>query len=218
MQKYLDQIICGDCLKILPEIDDNSVDLVFADPPYNVGCSYSLYKDNLVGNEYEEWCKKWFKECRRIANKVIITPGHGVTNGQNNLKMWLNIENPFGIGCWYKPGNPASSVLGWNEWEPWLYYCKDRKIVGGSDTIRATINNQQGIGNHPCPKPLSLLKDLIEKTTKKGQIILDPLAGSGTSLLAAKIKERHYIGIEIDPEYVKTTQRRLDACFDLFDQ
>lgn len=66
-------------------------------------------------------------------------------------------------------------------------------------------------GLHPTQKPLSLMKTLIELTTCKGQIVLDPFAGSGTSLVAAAQLERNYIGYEINPEYVQIIRNRLDA-------
>ena len=196
-------------MDILVSLPDDCVKLVFCDPPYDNGTHYNSYVDNRP--DYEDWCRKWFKECRRIAERVIVTPGHG------NLWMWGQIEKPFGVGCWYKPGNPASSVLGWCCWEPWLYYCRGAKILGGPDTIRAPVTKQKYVGNHPAPKPLGLLKQLIKKTTKEGDIVLDPFAGSGTTCVAAKLLERHYIGIEIDSDYINIINNRLSRIIDLFD-
>jgi site-specific DNA-methyltransferase (adenine-specific) len=64
-------------------------------------------------------------------------------------------------------------------------------------------------GLHPTQKPLKLMTTLIELTTRPGQIILDPFCGSGSTLLAAKESDRHYIGYEQDPTYSQTAQTRL---------
>ena len=204
-----DTIICGDCIEVLKTMPDRSVRLAFCDPPYNNGTEYPCYDDKR--DDYEDWCRKWFTECRRVAERVIITPGHG------NLWMWNNIEKPWGVGCWYKPGNTASSVLGWCCWEPWLYYCHDYKALGGPDTIRATVKKQSDTGDHPCPKPLSLLKELIKKTTLEGDIVIDPFSGSGTTCLAAKLLYRKFIGIEVEKSFVEHAQRRIDAVEDMFE-
>lgn len=60
-------IILGDSIQILKSIKDKSVDLIFADPPYNIGKDFGNNKDkwNSV-SEYIEWCKKWINECTRI--------------------------------------------------------------------------------------------------------------------------------------------------------
>ena len=211
MDNFINKIICGDCVKILRSMTDSSIELIFADPPYNNGMKYAFYDDNKSLQEYKDWCREWFLECRRVSNKVIITPGHG------NIWMWGEIEKPFGIGSWFKPGNPASSVLGWCCWEPWMYYSNDRKILGGPDSFRIPVTKQKDTGDHPCPKPLALLMKLIEKTTQKNDIVLDPFVGSGTTCLAAKLLERSYIGIDIDKSYVDHTIRRLDSSIDIFD-
>ena len=202
-EDFIGKIVCDDCLRVLTKMEDDSVELAFSDPPYNNGTSYPSYDDNRPRDEYKEWCRSWFTECRRVAKKVIITPGHG------NLWMWGEIEKPWGVGCWYKPGNIASSVLGWCCWEPWLYYAKKQGILGGPDTIRVTVTNQSDVGIHPCPKPLKLLQELIKKATKEDDIVLDPFCGSGTTCLAAYTLKRRFVGIELDPSFAEHSRRRL---------
>ncbi len=72
-------------------------------------------------------------------------------------------------------------------------------------------------GFHPTQKPVLLMQALIELTTQKGHVILDPFCGSGTTLLAAKHLERNYLGFEINEKYAAIAQARLeDDLFDLF--
>ncbi|PZA12536.1 site-specific DNA-methyltransferase [Rhodopseudomonas palustris] len=66
-------------------------------------------------------------------------------------------------------------------------------------------------GLHPTQKPLQLMSALIELTTQPGQIVLDPFAGSGTTLLAAKQLGRRFVGVEIDPRYARVANDRLQT-------
>ncbi len=74
--------------------------------------------------------------------------------------------------------------------------------------IRCGLEKGEG-GLHPTQKSVKLMQALIELTTCKGQVVLDPFAGSGTTLVAAKNLDRHYIGFESDPEYVNICEQRL---------
>lgn len=70
-----------------------------------------------------------------------------------------------------------------------------------------------GSGNmrHPTEKPVALLEQLIEATTRADDLIFDPFAGSGSTLLAARNKGRRYLGIEINEDYYKVARDRLEG-------
>ncbi|MDO8734611.1 MAG: site-specific DNA-methyltransferase [Elusimicrobiota bacterium] len=62
----IDKVYLGDCIKIMKKLPEKSVDLVFADPPFNIGLKYDRYKDNLSYEEYYNWSKKWIAEAYRL--------------------------------------------------------------------------------------------------------------------------------------------------------
>ena len=72
-----------------------------------------------------------------------------------------------------------------------------------------SVPNIIGTKVHPTEKPVSLMRVLIEQSTKKGDLVLDPFMGSGATALAAIHSERHYIGYEIDPKYYEVCQKRI---------
>ena len=77
--------------------------------------------------------------------------------------------------------------------------------------VKSWINPAKNGNNHPTVKPIALMEYLINMVTREGQTVLDPFAGSGTTLIAAKKLGRKYIGIELEPEYVKIAKARIDA-------
>jgi site-specific DNA-methyltransferase (adenine-specific) len=88
------------------------------------------------------------------------------------------------------------------------------KYEDSPDNVLRSGFSQGEIGFHPTQKPVLLMQALIELTTQKGQIVLDPFCGSGTTLVAAKNLERHYLGFEINEKYAAIAQSRLED--DLF--
>lgn len=183
----------GDCNDIMRTYDDNQFDLILTDPPYNVGCKYNCdeFSDNKSQEEYFIWSKTWFTEAMRISDALILTPGFG------NLKMWLTqIEYPQGLCCWFAPNQLShSDIGGWNHWEPILCYGNIRL---SKNAFHHNIGRQPDVGNHPCPKPLSLFIDILNSCRKNITSILDPFVGSGTTLVAADIKNIKCEGIDID--------------------
>jgi site-specific DNA-methyltransferase (adenine-specific) len=69
-------------------------------------------------------------------------------------------------------------------------------------------SSKEKIG-HPSQKPIALIKQLIESSSRKGDTVLDPFLGSGTTAAAAQELGRHWVGIEINPDYVKIAQQRI---------
>lgn len=186
----------GDCVSVLPQLEP--VDLVLADPPYNHGIEYDCYDDARPPNVYAIWCSFWFMRARERSARMIVFPGHG------NLRDWMG-RMPSGVGCWYKPGNPAGGgVFQHCEWEPFLLWGRAR---GVPDVIRATVSEQSNVGNHPCPKPLALFRAIISKGHVES--VIDPFMGSGTTLRAAKDLGVPAVGIEISERYCEIAAKRM---------
>lgn len=204
MTPYYDDGTCviyhGDALDIVRTLGVDT-DLLLVDPPYNVGCAYDIHDDRMSPDAYEAWCRDWWCLGEIATRRQIVFPGHG------NLPMWwrMGIRKPSGVGCWYKPGNPASGgVFQHCEWEPYLLF---GRANGLPDVIRATVNQQPGVGNHPCPKPLSLYRAILGKG--KATSVIDPFMGSGTTLRAAKDLGIPAIGIDVSERYCEIAANRL---------
>lgn len=88
IEKYINQIIQGDCLEIMQGIPDNSVDIAFADPPFNLKKKYNGYKDNKENVLYLDWCKQWISEMVRITKPTGSIFVH-------NIPKWLTYYATF---------------------------------------------------------------------------------------------------------------------------
>lgn len=197
----------GDCLEFMRGLPDGSVDAVVTDPPYNVGLKYS---DGDNRSDYPEWCLAWFSECVRVSRFIMLTPG--IKN------LWVYPPAEW-VLCWNKmfSGTRGGKVAVVNRWEPVLVYGSPDKKLGG-DVFDAMsdcyLSSHKGplydTGNHPCPKPLDLLSQLIDKACVASATIFDPFMGSGTTGVACVQTGRNFIGCEIDPNYYAIAQRRIE--------
>ena len=66
MQKFLDKIICGDCIEVLGKVNEPFADLIFADPPFNIGYKYDKYYDKVKKKNYIAWTKEWMSVCKKV--------------------------------------------------------------------------------------------------------------------------------------------------------
>jgi site-specific DNA-methyltransferase (adenine-specific) len=192
-------LYCARAEEVLPQLTER-VDLVLTDPPYNVDLKYDKHNDTM--ENYQEWCGWWLNECKRLAPCVAITPG------MMNHVWWYEFKPDWTL-CWFKSNQCSPSVLGgFNVWEPVLLFGKPKKRVA-QDGFSMNIGMQPDTGDHPCPKQYRAWSKLLVMLSDEGQTVLDPFAGSGTTLLAAKRLGRRAIGIEMSEAYCKIAVQRL---------
>ena len=88
MKEYINNIVIGDCLELIKNIPDNSIDLTFADPPFNLKKNYTKYEDSKELTDYLEWCELWIKEMIRVTKPSGSICVH-------NIPMWLTYYAGF---------------------------------------------------------------------------------------------------------------------------
>ena len=190
-------IYCGDARELAKAIPDESVDFVFADPPYWVGYDYG----NRTDEQMEHIDPAWFvEESLRIARIACVTPGIG--------NIWAYPQAKWVIS-WVKPASSGRSGLGgFNIWEPVLVYGNCEKRFW-QDSITAAGGREFAGAFNKCPKPLKLLNWLIRGMTANDSIIFDPVVGSGTTAVSAKQLGRNYLAFEIDPDTCEMARERV---------
>lgn len=255
-------IFQGDCIDGMKALPAESVHLVFADPPFNIGYQYDVYRDQLNDEEYVAWCREWTGEVARILRpdgsfwlaigdeyvaelKVMIQQCHRLA-----LRSWVVWYYTFGVHCKRKFTRSHAHLLYWVK-DPKSFTFNDgdirvpsaRQLVYGDkranprgrlpddtwilrpqdvpDGFRPDEDTwyfprvcgtfRERAGFHGCQMPEQLLGRIISACSRPGEWVLDPFAGSGTTLAVAKKLERRYLGFELSPEYTANIRRRLEA-------
>ena len=193
---------------------------IISDPPYNQSYHYNEYSDNLPIDEYGQMILDAFggsqaviisypEETINIMAKILDKCEQSVawvynsnTAKQHRLISWWNCKPDMRkIGQPYK--NPTDKRIA-------------KRIADGKQAklydwwnINQVKNVSKKGNPHPCPIPYEVAEKIILLTTKEGDLVIDPFAGSGTILLAAKNNKRKYLGFEIDQNYYNYALKQL---------
>ena len=185
-------IYLGDCLELMKELPDGCVDFAFADPPYGIGKAE-------WDNEYPEGFEK---ELLRVANGCAITPG------QENIGRCINAlgDSYRGVVSAWNINGMTFSKVGFENWIP--------VVMGGAfqrhqNCFRFVVKGEKP--NHPSPKPIEFMMEILIRYTAPDALILDPFLGSGTTAVACIKTGRRFIGMEIDPGYYEIARKRIEA-------
>lgn len=255
-QKYLldevkNKVILGDAFKVLKKIDNESVDMVFIDPPYflqlpNKELKRWTVKTVVEGvndiwdkfssfQEYDDFITRLLNEVKRVMKPTatiwIIATYHSIFRiGKimQDLDYWI-----LNDVIWVKT-NPMPNWLGvrfTNATENLIWAVKDKHSkkytfnkeyakrfgigkVGANVWVlplcwgKERLKNEENKKLHSTQKPMELLKRVILTSTKEGDLVLDPVAGTGTTGYVAQALKRNFIMIEINSEYVKGIEER----------
>jgi len=225
------EIILGDCYELLKTIKSSSIDLILTDPPYNISRSSNFTKNsdnkkfNNISIDFGDWDQSeidldnLFNEFKRVLRKggtLIIF--YDVWKSQN-IKYFAD-KNGFKqprVCQWVKtnpvPINSKKNYLS-NAIEFFFTFVKGGNSTFNSSYDRGIYNYPICHGNertsHPTQKPLGLIKSIIEKHSKSGDIILDPFGGSGTTGIACLELSRRFILFEKDQTYFELSKDRIE--------
>jgi DNA modification methylase len=234
----LGALFSADCMRVLPCIENEVIDTVFADPPFNLGKEYGKScNDHKSDEAYLAWCKSWIAECVRTIKpggafflynlpKWNILLGAYLTELGMDFRHWIAVEISASLPIQGRL-HPSHYSL--------LYYTKGkaktfRRIRTPIQTCRHCCGEVKDYGGHRDamnPNGVTLkdvwtdvppvrhwkfkskdrranalstkiLDRVIEMSTVKGEIVLDPFGGSGTTFAVCEKKGREWIGSEID--------------------
>jgi len=226
----LNKIYHGDCLQILKQIPDKSIDLIITDPPYdqentqtgsNSAFSKSfqrmndeLSKNGLNINLGVDFCK----EVPRLQEKINIYIWCNKAQIKQYLDYFLDeLHCAYDICNWRKPNAPPTFNNKYlTDKEYCLYfrkggYCNPVDYYHAKTVWDIPINiKDKEKYKHPTIKPLPIIETLVKNSSKKGDTVLDPFLGSGTTAVAALKNGRNYIGIEINPKWYEIAQKRVN--------
>lgn len=203
----------GDCRDILPEMPDASVDLVLTDPPYGIGFSgYESHDD--VATDYAGVLLPAVAEAERLMVPGALAFFWQAMLHTHKWHDWFpNGYRIFAAAKNFVQYRPTP--VQWS-WDPVIFWQKGentRKGIAGQRDFHLGNTNRwvaRESNGHPCPRPLDTVEYIIGIASAAGQLVLDPFAGSGTTLVAAQQLGRRAIGIEIEERYCEIAAKRLE--------
>jgi len=244
----------------MKKIDDGAIDLVFADPPFNIGYEYDEYDDRIEAEKYLDWSREWTAQVVRVLKpdgtfwlaigdeyaaelKVMLQQEHGLT-----CRSWVVWYYTFGVNCKAKfsrshahlfhmvkdpeaftfnldairvpsarqlvYGDKRANPKGRLPDDTWILRPQDlpKGFAADEDTwyfprVCGTFKERKGW--HGCQMPEQLLGRIVRACSNEGEAVLDPFAGSGTTLTVAKKLQRRYLGFELSKQYAQQVRKRL---------
>jgi len=214
------RIICGDATKLETYktlLENTKVNLVVTDPPYNVnyeGAAGKIKNDNMEDDKFYQFLFNSFVNMEQaMADDASIYVFHADTEGLNFRKAFQD-AGFYLSGCciWKKP----SLVLGRSpyQWqhEPCLYGWKKKGkhkwYAGRKETSVWEFEKSKKNADHPTMKPIALLAYPIKNSSMTNSLVLDPFAGSGSTLIACEQTGRVCYAIELDEKYCDVIVKR----------
>jgi DNA modification methylase len=208
---------CGDCREIISTL--GKVDVVISDPPYGIlvpGDFKDRIRDDRGGkhglqiSEYISYSDTYENFVRVIVpslNEAMdLAERSAIFTGPHIIEQ----RKPNAIGGVYCAAASARNEWGFKNFLPVLLYGKAIDLNLGAKIPTAIASNATAEKvDHPCPKPLDWMMWLVSLASRKGETILDPFMGSGTTGVAAVKLGRRFIGIEIEPKYFDIACRRI---------
>lgn len=232
MEMELNKIYQGDCLELMKEIPDKSIDMILCDLPY--GTTWAKW-DSIIDIE------RLWKEYNRVikdncAIALFSTQPFTTKLISSNLKnykyTWYWDKNNCGnfLNAKRQPLRKIEEVNVFNKHRYYPQGLRDyNKIRGRGSSSETTMQNYENTwlqkktgypnnllhydierkGIHPTAKPVSLMEYLIKTYTKEGDIVLDNCIGGGATAVAAINTNRNWIGMELEQEYVEIANKRI---------
>ena len=235
MKDWENKLIKGDCIKVMKTLSQKDIifDAIITDPPYNISRKNNFHTlKGRKGIDFGSWDKtfeqlKWLNDADPLLKDggsiIIFNDWKNIGEIAKFLNQILGYEIKDVIR-WVKknpmPRNRSRRYITDYEFAIWLTKGKKKWTFNSQNRKyqRPEIKTSLVLGNektgHPTQKSLELMKKIIKIHTNKGDKILDPFAGSGTTCLASHQLKRRFVGIEKDKKYFKIAAKRLAHIID----
>lgn len=261
------KIINGDCIKVMSEMPEKSIDLIVTSPPYGVGIKYDQFQDDLEFDQYRVFSNNWLREAYRVLKddgRIAINLPYEINKQSKGGRIFMvaeiwNIMKSIGFGFFgvvdLEEESPhRSKTTAWGSWmspsAPYIYNPKEcvilaykkhhiKKVKGEPQWSAVMVEQEDGKEKKTYTEDqkkefidlvygqwkyfadtrqltkatfsLDIPNNAIKILTYKNELILDPFVGSGTSLVAAELQGRRWIGIELSPNYCEIAKNRVKA-------
>lgn len=227
-----------DCIAAMAGLDENSIDLILTDPPYNLGrfmekrdTNLKRMRDNFFGSA--GWDDMGFKDWSESMDHFFESAARVMKNGGSMIMFMaiikvetiIQLATKHGFyykttGIWHKK-NPMPRNMNLhfvNSTEAWIYFTyqtrtgifnNNGEVLHDFVETSVTPSSERKYGKHPTQKPEGLIQYFIEVLSNKNDWVLDPFMGSGTTGVVSKRTGRNFIGIELSEDYFNMSRKRI---------
>jgi DNA modification methylase len=203
------QILHGDCVRIMRQMPAESVDFILTDPPYLV--NYRDRSNRAIQNDVDDaWLKPAMREAYRVLKQDrVAIMFYGWTRVDAFFEAWKEAGfQPVGHLVFQKQYSSKSCFFHYQHEQAYLL-AKGRPPIPKQPLSDVIAMPYSGNKLHPTQKPVTALFPLIRTFTLPGELVLDPFTGSGSTCAAALLANRRFIGIELDDAYCEAATARI---------
>lgn|SRR5699024_278328 len=221
-------LLKGDCIKLVENLENESIDAVITDPPYNIAKENNFTTMGRAGIDFGDWDKDF--DVIKWIEKTIpkVKKGGNIVVFADMRQFSPYITKLEELGCTFKdvirmeksnpiPRNRDRRFIFDTEYalyfvkngDKWTFNRLDKNYERPLIKTSVTPKSQKIGKGHPTQKPLYAMEWLIERLTNEGDVVLDLFMGSGTTGVACQKFNRDFIGCELDEEYFLMAQKRL---------
>ena len=207
----INQVLQGDCTRVLRTLPSEAVDLVVTDPPYGVRYQDGLGR-TIANDDDPNRVLGAFSDLYRVLkpNSVCVS-FYGWGQVDTFFRAWRQAGfRPVGHIVWVKDYASRTRYLRYRHEQAYVL-AKGRPALPAKPLDDIQPWTYSGNADHPTQKSEEILIPLIQAFSRPGDLVLDPFAGSGSTLIAAAMTGRRYVGIELDQQYGAAARNRL-AC------
>ena len=274
MENFIGKVINGNCVEVMKEMSEGSIDLIVTSPPDGVGIDYDTHDDDVEFEDYKVFSRDWLTESFRLLKddgRIAVNIPYEINRQKKGGRIFMvaeiwKIMQEIGFGFFgvvdLEENSPhRSKTTAWGSWmspsSPYIYNPKEciilaykknhiKKVKGEPEWVgvETMIENEDGTTRKKMVYTEDHKKEFMELVfgqwdyfadtksltkatfsmdiptkaikilTYKNDIVLDPFAGSGTSLVAAEVLDRNWIGIELSENYTEVARKRVQSFID----
>jgi pentatricopeptide repeat protein len=212
-------LYCGDCIELLPEVPESSVDAIVVDPPYFQGMNHNGIRSERADLSISKpFFTLFFSSLARTCKpeRAVYVFCDWRSNGMflDTMNEYMEVKNSL---VWIK--HPGTGLTYLNSYETILFHCNAARrfpfsnVLTGIKSFNGGAKTTNGKKQHPTQKPVELIEKLIIDSTQQDMTILDPMMGSGSTGVACAKTGRKFIGMEIQRKYFDIACRRIEEAY-----
>ena len=207
----------GDCLELMKDIPDGSVDMILTDPPYGMSFQSghrTIRHEKIKGDHSLHWLDDFVDEIFRVSKyntaHYMFCSFHHIDIFKQAIQKRFTVKN---IITWVKNNTSMGDLKG--DFAPKtefiIFFHKGRRLINGKRDSNVFEYKKTRNELHPTQKPVDMIEYMLSKFSNEYDVVLDPFMGSGSTGVACQNTNRNFIGFELDETYFNIAKERLQT-------